>query len=103
MRKSYWTRDNFPIAPVVRNPGGAQTFQSGTWRTLKPIIEQEKCTQCGRCQLFCPDGVIDQVEGGEVEINYYYCKGCGICAKECPRNAFSMVVEGEFDDTSSKK
>lgn len=94
MPKPYWTEENFPIAPLVRNPGGARAFQSGTWRILKPVINLAQCNKCGRCQMFCPDGVICQTANGSVEINYFYCKGCGICANECPTKAIQMLVEG---------
>jgi pyruvate ferredoxin oxidoreductase delta subunit len=62
------------------------------WRTFKPVIDQEKCVNCLRCFLVCPDGVIDK-SGPQLEIDYDYCKGCGICAVECKLNAIEMVKE----------
>jgi Pyruvate/2-oxoacid:ferredoxin oxidoreductase delta subunit len=28
------------------------------WRTFKPEINYEKCTNCGVCAMYCPDGLI---------------------------------------------
>ena len=92
--KSYWTQDNFPITTIIRNPGGARTFKSGLWRILKPIVDNKLCNQCGRCQIYCPDGVVWETKDQNIAIDYHYCKGCGICANECPTNAIQMVVEG---------
>jgi pyruvate ferredoxin oxidoreductase delta subunit len=93
MSKPYWTKENFPITPNIRNPGGSLCFKSGAWRTLKPVIIIEKCNKCGLCQVFCPDGVVRKRKDGTFEIDLDYCKGCGICANECPKAAIKMVVE----------
>lgn len=62
------------------------------WRTFRPVIDQEKCVDCLRCFLVCPDGVIDK-SGEQLEIDYDFCKGCGICAVECKLGAIEMVKE----------
>src|SRR6056297_179061 len=62
------------------------------WRTFKPVIDYDKCVNCLRCFLVCPDGVIDK-SGEKLEIDYDYCKGCGICAVECKLGAIEMVKE----------
>ena len=67
-------------------------LKTGSWRTFKPIIDKEKCTNCGICWKYCPEISIDILEDS-FEINYEYCKGCGICANECPKEAISMVEE----------
>ena len=64
------------------------------WRTLKPIVEAEKCIGCSQCWMVCPDGAIEMVEEKSV-IDYNYCKGCGICKEECPVDAIEMVMEAE--------
>ncbi|MHA1728939.1 MAG: 4Fe-4S binding protein [Promethearchaeota archaeon] len=69
---------------------------TGSWRTLRPVLDREKCTKCGFCWLFCPEGTIKK----EPNSDYYiidldYCKGCGICANECPAGAITMIREEE--------
>ena len=50
----------------------------------------EKCTACGVCALFCPEGVMTRADG-LMSVDYLYCKGCGICEVVCPvRNAITM-------------
>ena len=65
---------------------------TGSWRTLRPVVDVAKCTGCGSCNSFCPEASIDMVERKAV-INYDYCKGCGVCANECPSKAIEMVSE----------
>lgn len=93
MSKPYWTKENFPITPNIRNPAGSLAFKCGQWRSVRPVLDEKKCTKCGICVLHCPDDAIAKNEKGEIEINYDYCKGCGICENECPAKALKMIVE----------
>ncbi|MEM2110953.1 MAG: 4Fe-4S binding protein [Candidatus Bathyarchaeia archaeon] len=72
-------------------PGSSKFNKTGSWRVLKPVINQEKCVKCGTCWLYCPEGAI--LRGQVFTINYDYCKGCGICAEECPAKVIAMVKE----------
>lgn len=74
--------------------------KTGGWRTLRPVIDYDKCVRCMNCWKFCPDAAISMVEDYEgsrwdrrPEINYDYCKGCGICFNECPVKAIEMARE----------
>jgi 2-oxoacid:acceptor oxidoreductase delta subunit (pyruvate/2-ketoisovalerate family) len=68
-------------------------LDTGSWRTIRPVVDADLCTYCGQCTLYCPPQcMIDK--GDHFEANLAYCKGCGICAKECPRKAIKMVPEG---------
>ena len=62
--------------------------KTGTWRTIRPVLDPELCNECGLCKTFCPDFCI---ENGNVD--YDYCKGCGVCSEECPKKAIKMVEE----------
>jgi pyruvate ferredoxin oxidoreductase delta subunit len=76
----------------VCEPGTTVVNRTGPWRIFKPVVNKEKCIGCGRCSLFCPDGVIN-VKDGKAEVDYDYCKGCGICSKVCPVKAITMERE----------
>ena len=78
---------------VIIEPGSTVQTETGSWRSLKPIIDEKKCTGCGICLLYCPDMAINGKK--PPKIDYKYCKGCGICANECPVKAIIMVQEEE--------
>ncbi len=89
-----------PIGGVILEPGSSSCYQTGSWRTFRPVWNEEKCIHCLFCFMFCPDSAII-VEGGKIKgIDYRYCKGCGICAQECPAKvkAISMVEESQFEE-----
>lgn len=96
MTKYKWEPEcykDLPYTPIMDRP---TTYnKTGVWRTFRPIIDQEKCTQCYICWKFCPDAaiVIIEDEEGSVEIDYDHCKGCGICAEECPVKCIEMERE----------
>ncbi len=70
------------------------TRETGSWRTMRPVVDVAKCTACGLCIEFCPDGVIALSKGGKgVVVDLRFCKGCGICAKECNVRVIHMIEE----------
>ncbi len=80
---------------VAREPGSSNKNRTGSWRTFRPRVSS-RCTGCGICGWYCPEGVIKIMERDgkkTIEIDYDYCKGCGICAAECPLKAISMERE----------
>ena len=86
-----------PLGGSVPEPGTSVEYDSGSWRTYRPIHDAEKCIHCLRCWIMCPDSAIlveDAKVGG---IDLEHCKGCGICAAECPPKvkAIKMVLERE--------
>ncbi|MCW1296861.1 MAG: pyruvate synthase subunit PorD [Candidatus Parvarchaeota archaeon] len=83
----------FNKGAVIDEPGSTEKNKTGGWRDKKPVIDKSKCTKCGICWVFCPEGAIYRNEKGEFEINYDYCKGCLICAEECPIKVISITEE----------
>jgi pyruvate ferredoxin oxidoreductase delta subunit len=83
------------VGGVITDAGNACLRRTGDWRAEKPVIDKEKCSKCGLCWLYCPDGAIRALEDGYYEPDLFYCKGCGICAKVCPREAIAMREEEE--------
>jgi pyruvate ferredoxin oxidoreductase delta subunit len=74
---------------AISRPKKGASGKTGAWRTFRPVIDPEKCNQCGLCSLYCPEGVL----GEDLKIDYDFCKGCGICANECPKKAIRMERE----------
>ncbi len=73
---------------------GMYVLDTAAWRTEHPVIDKDKCIDCGLCMGFCPVNSI-YCEDRSILISYDYCKGCGICAAECPRKAIDMVQGGK--------
>ena len=69
---------------VVHDPGNSVAYNTGTWRTMRPVRDLEQCTQCLICWIMCPDAAITVEDGKVADFDYDHCKGCGICAEVCP-------------------
>ena len=87
------TWKDLEIGSIVTKPGNASQYQTGDWRSQKPIVDKDKCNKCTLCFIYCPEGCIERDADGYFEANLFYCKGCGICATECPKKAINMVEE----------
>ena len=87
------TWKDFNIGCIVTEPGSSREYRTGDWRSQKPTYNFTKCIKCGVCQIYCPEGCIQQNAEGNFEANMYWCKGCGICTKECPTGVISMINE----------
>ena len=80
------------LACDVFEGGTAAAIETGDWRTIKPVIDWDKCKQCLLCVPVCPDMSIPvTADGKRADFDYFFCKGCSICANACPFNAISMV------------
>jgi len=81
-------------APDVFAAATSVAVRTGLWRTLRPVIEPERCHRCTWvCTTACPDGAIRVGAGGGPEIDYDHCKGCGVCIAVCPAHAIHAVPE----------
>ena len=79
-----------PIGGLITEAGNANKYNTGDWRTLKPVIDKEKCINCLICWIYCPDSSILVEDGKIKDVDYKHCKGCGICAQVCPKKCISM-------------
>ena len=87
-----------PFAGTVPSPKTEnEGMITGNWRTRRPILDTDKCTECLMCWISCPDSSINQTDNG-ITFNLKYCKGCGICNEVCPVGAISLVPELDFED-----
>lgn len=89
------TWKDIEIGAIVTEPGNTAEYKTGDWRSQAPTYNFDRCIKCGICQVFCPEGCIEQDTGGYFIANTYWCKGCGICARECPTSVITMVEETE--------
>ena len=87
-----WTVSQVP-AGMVGQSGTSIVYETGAWRSERPIWDQEKCKNCLLCWMNCADSCVlvrDETMSG---IMYHHCKGCGVCAVECRFDAMKMVPE----------
>ena len=62
---------------------------SERWRSVRPNMDKERCTDCGVCIEACPMATIC-ADGTVIRIRYEGCIGCGICAVNCRIHAIAM-------------
>ncbi len=86
-----------PEGGIIPEPATSIAYQTGSWRTERPVFDPQKCVQCLMCWLMCPDSAILLEDGKVVGIDYEHCKGCGLCSLQCPpkAKALTMVLEAE--------
>ncbi|MDR0791650.1 MAG: 4Fe-4S binding protein [Methanomassiliicoccaceae archaeon] len=77
----------------VIEPGSALKFETGDWRSFRPILDREGCIDCMTCWMYCPDDTVLVENTKMIGFRMTHCKGCGICAKVCPKHAITMIQE----------
>ena len=92
-----YLRKNIPqsfdeIPAVTAYEAGFLVAKNAGWRSVRPVVENDKCVICGQCYMYCPDGVIS-INENNIVIDYDFCKGCGICQKICRPGAIKMQEE----------
>jgi pyruvate ferredoxin oxidoreductase delta subunit len=82
-----------------RNP----TFKKWSTRSMRPVVDFDKCIKCTLCWLQCPDSCFDVMPDGMYDANMEACCGCGVCEAVCPvANCITMVNETRFRDNASQ-
>ncbi len=94
-----------PIGGIIVNPGNSAVKDlSGSRQGFLPEFIRAKCTDCGQCDLVCPDFCFSWEEGLDGRgrpamvlkgIDYQYCKGCLKCVEACPFDALVDARETE--------
>jgi pyruvate ferredoxin oxidoreductase gamma subunit len=81
-------------APAVHRPATSVLVRTGLWRTMRPVIDRDRCRRCvWVCGEFCPDNAIVVDAEGFPSVDYDHCKGCLICVAQCPTHAIRAVPE----------
>lgn len=81
-------------APAIHSGATSVEVRTGLWRTMRPVINYEKCSGCWWiCSTYCPDGAINVREDKLPDIDYDHCKGCLICVAQCPPHAIESIPE----------
>lgn len=88
-----------PLGGVTVNPGTTVFKSLAVSREgFIPLLHRAQCTDCGLCDMACPDycfvweeGVDNKGRPGMVlrGIDYQYCKGCLRCVEVCPNEALT--------------
>ncbi len=83
----------------ARNP----TFKKYTTRSMRPVVDFDKCIKCTLCWLQCPDSCFDVMPDGMYDASMEACCGCGVCEAVCPeKDCITMVSETRFGDNASQ-
>ncbi|MBI2887293.1 MAG: 2-oxoacid:acceptor oxidoreductase family protein [Chloroflexi bacterium] len=83
---------------VILRPGSSIDYETGSWRSERPVINWDRCTHCMLCWVYCPDSCFSVQGQRLVDLDYTHCKGCGICANQCPPKCIEMVPELVFQE-----
>ncbi len=84
-------------------PARNATFKKFTTRTMRPVVDFEKCIKCTLCWLQCPDSCFDVMPDGMYDADMEACCGCGVCEAVCPeKDCITMVSESHFRDNASQ-
>lgn len=89
--KTYESYEDLPPLPTMDVL--TDTLDMPSWRAMRPVIHNDRCTKCYICWKFCPDIAIAIDDEGYPVVHLGFCKGCGICANECRPEAIEMVRE----------
>jgi pyruvate ferredoxin oxidoreductase delta subunit len=86
-----------PIGGVIVHAGNSFEYETGDWRSERPVVDKEKCIDCLQCWIFCPDGTVLVEDEKMAGFDLKHCKGCEICAYVCPVKAIEMFSEDDLD------
>ncbi len=81
-------------APVI--PDTSETPPAEDWVPWFPVIDYDRCINCGQCQDFCMFGTYSRSSENKVIVeNPWNCKtNCPACARVCPQTA---IIFAKYD------
>lgn len=101
---SYKDTENSPNKDIVLEKIKSFPIEEGT-DAWTPVLDKERCTECGKCHDFCLFGVYT-IENKKVQVTQpQSCKNnCPACARMCPNKAIifpkyeKSPINGGFDE-----
>ena len=54
--KTRW--QDLPPGGIIDEGGTSEDYETGGWRSQRPVWDCEKCISCFRCWISCPDSAI---------------------------------------------
>ncbi len=90
---------------AMKNVGmglGCRSAKQRMHSDLKPQVNGEKCTACGRCVRWCPVDAITIGPDRVARIDYELCYGCGECVASCSFGAIGIQWKTEPDAIQEK-
>jgi NAD-dependent dihydropyrimidine dehydrogenase PreA subunit len=89
------------VQASLENSGSPSAFETlstkDEWIPWFPIIDKERCTDCGQCANFCLFGVYEYTDQKVKVVYPQGCKNnCPACARICPHTAiiFPKYIQG---------
>ena len=90
--------------PAVHGGATSVNVRTGLWRTMRPVIDYDRCNKCAWvCGSFCPDNAINVDGEGWPRIDLDHCKGCMICVVQCPPHAIAAIPEVDAAASEEQK
>lgn len=90
---------------AIKNIGMGLASRAGKQQMhadIKPVVNKEACTACGKCIDSCPEQAISWASDGKAEIDLNKCIGCGQCVVTCRFDAISISWAGTPDSVQEK-
>ncbi len=101
-REAAWKPSELPVGFVIPDGGNSVLYNTGSWRSQRPVWDADACNNCLLCWVYCPDVSIKVENQKMVGIDLDHCKGCGICVKECKFGALKIVTESEAKEAENE-
>ena len=60
---------------ITRGRAARRKYNTGDWRSKRPECDEEKCTNCLICWIYCPDNSIIVKEGKRVGFQAHALQG----------------------------
>lgn len=96
-----WGYRTAPLGGAIIDVGNTIANDlSASRQGFAPQFNAQACTNCGICDLVCPDYCFVWEEQGSAAcllgIDYQFCKGCLRCIDSCPSGALTKEREGAW-------